>query len=197
MTRYCRAHVPEEILNALEPIKDSDEDVRNFAIQLGVDMCQKVYTKYLSSFLILIVLFLFSLNPCLLFFFFFLHKLIELGCPGLHFYTLNLEKTVVRIIENLQYVEPVSHRRPLPWRRSADERRATEDVRLVIFIFYKIINGRKEKEKRKFQKCCFQLFVFLADLYFGLIIQSRISFAQRVGMNFQMAVGVILEGLIK
>lgn len=41
-------------------------------------------------------------------------KLLDAGIPGLHFYTLNLEKSVVQILEGLGLIDP-EVRRPLPW----------------------------------------------------------------------------------
>lgn len=42
--------------------------------------------------------------------------LIEAGVPGFHFYTLNLEKSVLKILKDLEIDETAAARRPLPWR---------------------------------------------------------------------------------
>lgn len=48
---------------------------------------------------------------------------------GLHFYTLNLERSVRLILDRLGYTETAVTRRAYPWRASALEKRAAEDVR--------------------------------------------------------------------
>jgi methylenetetrahydrofolate reductase (NADPH) len=57
--------------------------------------------------------------------------LIEMGVPGLHFYTLNLETMVGRILEELGMLENCRNRRALPWRRSTRDDRQEEDVRPI------------------------------------------------------------------
>lgn len=42
MTGFCKTRVPEEIMKALEPIKDNDEAVRNYGIQLCTEMIKKI-----------------------------------------------------------------------------------------------------------------------------------------------------------
>lgn len=34
--------IPQEIMDALEPIKDNDEAVRAYGIHLGTEMCKKI-----------------------------------------------------------------------------------------------------------------------------------------------------------
>ncbi|KNC82214.1 methylenetetrahydrofolate reductase (NADPH) [Sphaeroforma arctica JP610] len=59
-------------------------------------------------------------------------KLLESGkVPGLHFYTLNLEKMVMSIIDGLQMVPTDKAIRSLPWRPSTADRRRSEDVRPI------------------------------------------------------------------
>jgi len=48
---------------------------------------------------------------------------------GLHFYTLNLERSVRLILDGLKYTEMAATRRMYPWRASALSKRAAEDVR--------------------------------------------------------------------
>lgn len=48
---------------------------------------------------------------------------------GLHFYTLNLERSVRLILDGLGYTETAATRRMYPWRASALSKRAAEDVR--------------------------------------------------------------------
>ncbi|KAL5724236.1 hypothetical protein ACHQM5_007520 [Ranunculus cassubicifolius] len=42
MTGFCKTRIPAEITAALEPIKDNEEAVRKFGIDLGVEMCRKI-----------------------------------------------------------------------------------------------------------------------------------------------------------
>ncbi|MBD3335353.1 MAG: methylenetetrahydrofolate reductase [Candidatus Eisenbacteria bacterium] len=59
-------------------------------------------------------------------------RLLEHGAPGLHFYTLNLESSVSKILDRLGIVGDVRPMRSLPWRRSAmGTRNGEEDVRPI------------------------------------------------------------------
>lgn len=58
-------------------------------------------------------------------------KLMQNGVEILHFYTLNLEKSVTQILEGLSLVDP-EVRRPLPW-RSMPGNRGKEDVRPIFW----------------------------------------------------------------
>ena len=42
MTTLCQTSVPKFILNALEPIKDDDEAVKEYGIQMMIEMCAKL-----------------------------------------------------------------------------------------------------------------------------------------------------------
>ena len=42
MTGFCKTHVPKEVEAALESIKDNDEAVKNFGIDLGTRMCKRI-----------------------------------------------------------------------------------------------------------------------------------------------------------
>lgn len=60
-------------------------------------------------------------------------ELLAAGTPGLHFYTLNLEKSVIQILDGLSMVSSQVSR-TLPWRCSAaTERKAKEDVRPIFW----------------------------------------------------------------
>jgi len=90
MTSFCKTRVPQEIDDALEPIKDDDERVKAYGIELGISMCK---------------------------------RLLSGGAPGLHFYTLNLEKSVVHILEGLNFVvcaKNTVRRTSLPWEKVED-----------------------------------------------------------------------------
>lgn len=97
MTNFCKTHVPEEILQALEPIKDDDSKVKEYGIQLCTQMCR---------------------------------ELINNGVQYLHFYTLNLEKSVVDVIHNLKIERK---QRNLPWRKPSFKSRQEETVRPIFW----------------------------------------------------------------
>merc|ERR1719428_2156823 len=59
--------------------------------------------------------------------------LLEKGTPGLHFYTLNLETSVCRIIEGLGIRPEWTASRPLPWRPHPGDVRKNEDVRPIFW----------------------------------------------------------------
>ncbi|XP_021752218.1 methylenetetrahydrofolate reductase 2-like [Chenopodium quinoa] len=42
MTGFCKTKIPQEITDALEPIKDNDEAVKAYGIHLGTEMCKKI-----------------------------------------------------------------------------------------------------------------------------------------------------------
>lgn len=68
MTGFCKTYVPPEIAQTLEGIKDNDEAIKNYGIDLGTQMCK---------------------------------RLLNAGTPGVHMYTLNLERSAVSILENV------------------------------------------------------------------------------------------------
>jgi len=96
MTTLCKTIIPKEISDALEPIKNDDEAVKDYGVSLGIQMCK---------------------------------RLIEAGTPALHFYTLNLEKSVIQILEGLALIDP-EIRRPLPWNPVPTRK---EDVRPIFW----------------------------------------------------------------
>lgn len=54
-------------------------------------------------------------------------------CPGVHFYTLNLENSVMRIIDLLNLIPQTESIRSLPWRPATVEKRRKEDVRPIFW----------------------------------------------------------------
>lgn len=52
-------------------------------------------------------------------------------CPGIHFYTLNLENSVMRIIDKLNLIPQTESIRSLPWRPATMDKRRREDVRPI------------------------------------------------------------------
>merc|ERR1719387_1020623 len=60
-------------------------------------------------------------------------ELLAKGTPGLHFYTLNLETSVMKIINGLGLAEEWTANRSLPWKQSPDKARKGEDVRPIFW----------------------------------------------------------------
>jgi methylenetetrahydrofolate reductase (NADPH) len=42
MTSFCKTYIPEDISARLELVKDNDEAVKKFGIDLGTDMCRRL-----------------------------------------------------------------------------------------------------------------------------------------------------------
>jgi methylenetetrahydrofolate reductase (NADPH) len=40
LTRYCKTHVPTEILQRLDSIKEDDRAVKRYGIELATEMCK-------------------------------------------------------------------------------------------------------------------------------------------------------------
>merc|ERR1719321_1936026 len=59
--------------------------------------------------------------------------LVKNGTPGLHFYTLNLESSVMRIVQGLGLTPDWTASREMPWKQSADKKRQAEDVRPIFW----------------------------------------------------------------
>jgi methylenetetrahydrofolate reductase (NADPH) len=87
MTGLCKTFIPKAIDEALEKVKDSETAVKEYGIDLAVQMCK---------------------------------ELMEGGCPGLHLYTLNLEKSANAICEKLGLVD--AKQREYPFNRSTGTR---------------------------------------------------------------------------
>lgn len=49
MTGFCKTKIPEEIMAALEPIKDNEEAVRAYGIHLGTEMCKKILASGIKT----------------------------------------------------------------------------------------------------------------------------------------------------
>jgi len=58
-------------------------------------------------------------------------QLLDAGTPGLHFYTLNLERSVRQILENLSSRIGTMSRKELPWRQAIIGARTNEVVRPI------------------------------------------------------------------
>merc|ERR1719174_3017612 len=82
--------VPKQIDEALELIKDNEAAVKEYGIELAVQMCRELMAG---------------------------------GCPGLHLYTLNLEKSATAICEKLGLVDENSvKQKDYPFNRSTGTR---------------------------------------------------------------------------
>ncbi|KAI9018964.1 methylenetetrahydrofolate reductase-domain-containing protein [Hyaloraphidium curvatum] len=60
-------------------------------------------------------------------------KLLGAGLKGFHFYTLNLEKSVRLVLEQLNFVAPSDQVKPLPWAPSLKPKREGETVRPIFW----------------------------------------------------------------
>eukprot|EP00878_Enallax_costatus_P012779 GHUV01013346.1.p1 GENE.GHUV01013346.1~~GHUV01013346.1.p1 ORF type:complete len:376 (+),score=87.57 GHUV01013346.1:1641-2768(+) len=99
MTTFCKTDVPPAVTDALEAIKDNDEAVKAYGVQLGAEMCR---------------------------------QLLDAGVPGLHMYTLNLERSAVGILEAVGVLDVNRVPRPLPWRQ-VPSTRPGESVRPIFW----------------------------------------------------------------
>merc|ERR550514_1759353 len=89
MTGLCKTFIPKAIDEAMELIKDNEAAVKEYGIELAVQMSK---------------------------------ELMEGGCPGLHLYTLNLEKTATAICEKLGLVDMDLKQKDYPFNRSTGTR---------------------------------------------------------------------------
>merc|ERR1719240_943654 len=89
MTGLCKTFVPKAIDEALELVKDNEAAVKEYGIELAVQMCKE------------------SMDG---------------GCPGLHLYTLNLEKSATAICEKLGLVDDSINHKEYPFNRSTGTR---------------------------------------------------------------------------
>jgi methylenetetrahydrofolate reductase (NADPH) len=62
--------------------------------------------------------------------------LVTNGTPGLHFYTLNLERSVLCILERGGYSSGAALRRQYPWRASTEAKRAGNTGAIVFICYY-------------------------------------------------------------
>jgi methylenetetrahydrofolate reductase (NADPH) len=92
--------VPQHIHDALEPIKDDDQAVKDYGIQMMIDMCEKLRAG---------------------------------GVDGLHFYTMNLERSTRMILEGLGLAPEPDQIKKLPWNPSLATNRKNESVRPIFW----------------------------------------------------------------
>ena len=136
MTDYCQIAVPDHVWKRLAPVQGDDEAVKDIGCEIATDMCRTILTAATAD--------------------------KELGVlDGVHFYTLNLERSVTNIlmtmgavnfirqeqavndtetVETQRQVSPTviqetmrtTSGRMLPWRQSAMEKRSkNEQVRPI------------------------------------------------------------------
>jgi len=79
MTEFCGITVPQSVVQRLEPVRDDDEAVKKIGCQIAADMCSEILS-----------------HP-------------QIDVDGLHFYTLNLERSVNRILFILGTLTASSH----------------------------------------------------------------------------------------
>merc|ERR1719478_1806285 len=89
MTGLCKTFIPKQIDEALELIKDNENAVKEYGIELAVQMSK---------------------------------ELMKGGCPGLHLYTSNLEKSATAICEKLGLVDETMKQKEYPFNRSTGTR---------------------------------------------------------------------------
>mmetsp|Transcript_9918 Transcript_9918/g.17867 ORF Transcript_9918/g.17867 Transcript_9918/m.17867 type:complete len:615 (-) Transcript_9918:1080-2924(-) len=101
MTEFCKTMIPPAVDERMEALKDDDAGVKQYGIELGIQMCKKILDSGL--------------------------------CPGIHFYTLNLEKSVMAIVEGLGLLSYAESVRSYPWRPATLEKRHGETVRPIFW----------------------------------------------------------------
>lgn len=88
MTEYCEIAVPPQVLERLSPVKDDDEAVKEIGCEIADEMCRKILGTSPEGG----------------------------GVDGVHFYTLNLERSVTRILMSLGAVDIIQpSRSSLTW----------------------------------------------------------------------------------
>ena len=83
MTEYCGVSVPAAVMERLDPVKDDDEAVKEIGCDIAAEMCETILNTPEE----------------------------EGGADGVHFYTLNLERSVTKILMGMGAIEhaaPVS-----------------------------------------------------------------------------------------
>ena len=97
MTALCQTKVPPEIIENLEKLRHDDAKVKEYGVEIGVNMWK---------------------------------ELIESGVSHIHFYTVNLEKSVVDVIRELGVMRK---QKDLPWKKPSFKERAEETVRPIFW----------------------------------------------------------------
>lgn len=122
MTECCNIFTPQSLLDRLEVVKNDDEAVKEIGYEIAIEAASKILSTPFE----------------------------EGGMDGIHFYTLNLERSVTRILTTMNAIshehtystqtngDDIAHlatapskRRQFPWRPSTMEHREREDVRPI------------------------------------------------------------------
>ncbi|KAK7482502.1 hypothetical protein BaRGS_00026213 [Batillaria attramentaria] len=104
IVKLSKLEVPQEIIDAINPIKENDEAIRNFGIDHAVKLCKALLDAGGD-------------DTCV---------------PGVHFYTLNREVATIEVLKRLgMWQEEVL--RPLPWKLTANPARCKEEVRPIFW----------------------------------------------------------------
>lgn len=98
-----RAHVPPHFHEALDPVKDDDEQVRAVGQRLVGDMCRQILD----------------------------HPTLDIS--GVHIYTMNLERGSRMLLEYLNLTPSVQQLNPLPWKQSLTPKRREETIRPIFW----------------------------------------------------------------
>jgi methylenetetrahydrofolate reductase (NADPH) len=77
MTDYCGVSVPPAVLERLEPVRDDDEAVKEIGCEIATEICETILQAPEA----------------------------EGGVDGVHFYTLNLERSVTRILLSMEAID--------------------------------------------------------------------------------------------
>jgi methylenetetrahydrofolate reductase (NADPH) len=75
MTQYCSVAVPQSVMDRLEPVKNDDEAVKKIGCEIAADMCSQILSRSNGD------------------------------VDGVHFYTLNLERSVTRILMSMGAID--------------------------------------------------------------------------------------------
>lgn len=100
MTEYCNITVPKHIMERLEPVKDDDEAVKEIGCEIAVEMCQKILNAKIGK------------------------EDYNQGVDAVHFYTLNLERSVTRILFDVGAIDLIH---PAVVAADASSKSKTED----------------------------------------------------------------------
>lgn len=106
IVKLSKLEVPQDIIDAINPIKENDEAIRNFGIDQAVKMCHLLLEAGMDDPVVQV--------------------------PGIHFYTLNREVATIAVLKRLGlWQEDIL--RPLPWKQTANFARCKEEVRPIFW----------------------------------------------------------------
>mmetsp|Transcript_20987 Transcript_20987/g.45966 ORF Transcript_20987/g.45966 Transcript_20987/m.45966 type:complete len:596 (-) Transcript_20987:433-2220(-) len=83
MIGFCKTKVPQDIADKVESLKDDEEGLKAYGMELGASMCKRI---------------------------------LDAGIPGLHMYSLNLDRSTLGILEKLGVIDTKNVPRTLPWK---------------------------------------------------------------------------------